>query len=175
MLAPSQPAAASCRLLQPSWHGPFPRRELPPRRFPVALSKIPNAPPLSADWGVLIGIGFVAWPLFDFNSLAIIPLIKILAPATPLRHRWSPSPGFHFPRFLAEYTFENRQPISRPRLVVRNGNSGLVESHFLEGESGVALLPVGRFTTKWQPFDAKGTFRPNPQQQRNYLSGSNFH
>ena len=42
--------------------------------------------------------------------------------------RASTSPGF-----LAEYTFENCQPMSRPGLVVRNGNSGLVGSHLLEG------------------------------------------
>ena len=36
---------------------------------------------------VLVEIGFVAWPLLEFDSLSIIPLIKILAPAPPLRHR----------------------------------------------------------------------------------------
>src|ERR1035437_6634314 len=51
MLGPAQLAVASCRLLQPSWHGAFHRTEFPPRRFPVALSKFPNAPPLSADRG----------------------------------------------------------------------------------------------------------------------------
>jgi hypothetical protein len=36
---------------------------------------------------VLVEIGFVAWPLLEFDSLPIVPLIKILAPAPPLRHR----------------------------------------------------------------------------------------
>jgi hypothetical protein len=58
-------------------------------------------------WGpapqkVLVEIGFVAWPLLEFDSLLIIPLIKILAPPRPSvtddrPPRASTSPGSYQP------------------------------------------------------------------------------
>src|ERR1019366_1123141 len=54
MLGPAQPAVASCRVLQPSWHGASPPTEFPPRRFPADSFRIPKVRPLSADWGLLL-------------------------------------------------------------------------------------------------------------------------